>query len=137
MQKIWAAGEVPQGQAAKGRHRRARRPQRPPAHGRGSLSAGCVDDQRPRAEAGVARAGEEEPPAQSQPPVTAAEAVRRAEGVWKQASLQYEQTSSQVQRCKDSLDKAKAREAEAIRALVTAELSRKVAAKAMAREAGV
>ncbi|CAK0878627.1 unnamed protein product, partial [Prorocentrum cordatum] len=65
------------------------------------------------------------PPAQTQPATTAAEAVRRAEGVWKQASLQFEQASAQVQRCRDSLDKAKAREAEAIRALATAELSKK------------
>ncbi|CAK0797348.1 unnamed protein product [Prorocentrum cordatum] len=76
-------------------------------------------------------------PAQAQPAIAAAEAVRRAEGVWKLASLQCEQASAHVQRCRDSLDTDKAREAEAIRALATVELSRKVAAKAMAREVGV
>ncbi|CAK0890058.1 unnamed protein product, partial [Prorocentrum cordatum] len=40
-----------------------------------------------------------------------------------QASLQCEQASSQVQRCKDSFEKTKAREAEAIRALATKEFS--------------
>ena len=60
------------------------------------------------------------------------EAVRRAEGVWKDASLRYEQAPAQVNRCNANLDKAQTREAEPLRALAIAELSRKVAAKALA-----
>ena len=69
--------------------------------------------------------------------VSPAEAVRRAEGVWKDASLRYDQAASQVQRCQDNLAKAKDKEKEALRALATAELSRKVAAKALALVTGV
>ncbi|CAK0885519.1 unnamed protein product [Prorocentrum cordatum] len=59
------------------------------------------------------------------------QAARRAEGVWRQASFQFEQATSQVQRCKESLEKARAREAEAIRA-IDAEVGR----IRKAREAG-
>eukprot|EP00959_Pyramimonas_sp_CCMP1952_P168791 3526509-Pyramimonas_sp.AAC.1 len=66
-----------------------------------------------------------------------AEAVRRAEGAWKDAKLKFDQATAQTSRCRDNLVRAEVKEAEALRNLALAEISKRSAAAALAQEVGL
>ena len=69
--------------------------------------------------------------------VPPSEAVRRAEGAWKDAKQKHVQASAAVSRCQENLVVAMRKEEEAARTLALAEISKRAAAVALAREAGV
>eukprot|EP00959_Pyramimonas_sp_CCMP1952_P453367 9468117-Pyramimonas_sp.AAC.1 len=70
------------------------------------------------------------------PPQTAEEAVRRAASAWKDANYKHDQAVQQVSRCREALLRAEAKESETVRVLAEAEIARKLAAQALAAQAG-
>ncbi|CAK0828689.1 unnamed protein product [Prorocentrum cordatum] len=68
---------------------------------------------------------------------TPEETLRRAAGEWKNANMRHDQAVAQVIKCRSALAKAEEKEMQMAKELAAAELSKKVAVRALAVAAGV
>ena len=73
-------------------------------------------------------------PAQSAQPVSATDAVKRAEGTWKDANMRHDQAIHNVVRLRDQLQKAQDKGKSIAKELAEAEIGRRLAAEAFAVE---